>query len=308
MKLNKSSHMQKRLYPITCFFLLCTLALCPFDSHADQSKLKIFTVNYPLQYFAMRIAGPHATVVFPAPPDIDPAYWMPDTRTIADYQQADLILLNGANYAKWVAKVSLPASKMVDTSRTFRAQYIYSPETTTHSHGPEGAHAHESLAFTTWLDFSLAVQQAQAIAKALIRKMPKLTDTFEQNYMALEKDLLSLDKELKQIAAKRANQPLIGSHPVYDYLARGYALDLKSVHWEPDQAPSVQQWQNLKGLLEGHPAKWMLWEAKPLPAVVEKLKKIGVSSLVYDPCGNVPQKGDFLSVMRNNVGGLTNIR
>ena len=304
MKQNNKTYFQNWFHLLYFLCLLFIFTFWPVGSHANQDKLKIFTVNYPLQYFAERIAGTHATVVFPAPADVDPAYWMPDTGTIADYQQADFILLNGAHYAKWVGKVSLPASKMVDTSRKFKDQYIYSTEATTHSHGPEGAHAHESLAFTTWLDLNLAVQQAKAIEKALIRKRPMLKDTFQKNFMALKKDLLTLDKDLKEIAAIIQNQPLVGSHPVYDYLAKGYALNLKSVHWEPDEAPSFQQWQNLERMLIDHPAKWMVWEGELLPAVVEKLKEIGVSSLVYDPCGNVPEKGDFLSVMQNNVRNI----
>jgi len=304
MKQNNKTYFQNWPQLLHFLCLLVIFTFWPVGSHANQDKLKIFTVNYPLQYFAERIAGTHATVIFPAPGDVDPAYWMPDTGTIVDYQQADLILLNGAHYAKWVGKVSLPPSKMVDTSRKFKDQYIYSTEATTHSHGPKGAHSHESLAFTTWLDFNLAVQQAKAIEKALIRKRPKLKDTFQRNFMALEKDLLALDRDLKEIAAIKRNQPMVGSHPVYDYLAKGYDLNLKSVHWETDEAPSFQQWQNLERMLIDHPAKWMVWEGEALPAVVEKLKEIGVSIFVYDPCGNVPEKGDFLSVMQNNVINL----
>ena len=292
------------------FHLLCilcfqfTLIFWPAGSHANMDKLKIFTVNYPLQYFAERIAGSHAEVVFPAPTDVDPAYWMPDARTIADYQKSDLIFLNGAHYAKWVDKVSLPASKTIDTSRKVKDQYIYSTEATTHSHGSEGAHAHESLAFTLWLDLNLAVQQAKAIEKALIRKRPTLKDTFENNFMILKKDLMALDRELKKIAARIQNQPLVGSHPVYDYLAKRYALNLKSVHWEPDETPSFQQCQNLKRTLTYHPAKWMVWESAPDQATVVKLKSMGVKSLVFDPCGNAPNRGDFLTVMQQNVRNL----
>jgi zinc transport system substrate-binding protein len=292
------------------FRLLCFLCLqfififLSTGSHADQEKLKIFTVNYPLQYFAERIAGTQAAVVFPAPAEVDPAYWMPDTGTIANYQKADLILLNGAHYAKWVDKVSLPTAKTIDTSRKFKDQYIYSTEATTHSHGSEGAHAHESLAFTLWLDFNLAVQQAKAIEKALVRKRPMLKDTFEKNFMALEKDLMALDRELKVIATLKQNQPLVGSHPVYDYLAKGYALNLKSVHWEPNEPPTFQQWQNLKRTLTYHPAKWMVWEANPDQSTVIKLKSIEVKSLVFDPCGNAPKQGDFLTVMQLNIRNL----
>jgi zinc transport system substrate-binding protein len=49
---------------------------------------------------------------------------------------------------------------------------------------------------------------------------------------------------------------------------------------------------------------WMIWEGEPMEASVEKLKAIGVNSLVFDPGGNVPDRGDFLTVMRQNVENL----
>ena len=79
-------------------------------------KLLIYTVNYPLAYFAERIGGDSVEVVFPAPDGIDPAFWQPTTTDILGYQSADLILLNGAGYAKWLSRVSLPAAGLVDTS------------------------------------------------------------------------------------------------------------------------------------------------------------------------------------------------
>jgi zinc transport system substrate-binding protein len=87
---------------------------------------------------------------------------------------------------------------------------------------------------------------------------------------------------------------------VYDYLARRYGLNLKSVHWEPDEFPSDAQWSELRAMLIKHPAKWMIWEGEPMQASVERLKAMGVSSLVFDPCGNTPNRGDFMSVMRRN--------
>jgi len=48
----------------------------------------------------------------------------------------------------------------------------------------------------------------------------------------------------------------------------------------------------------------MIWEGEPIRATVEKLESIGVRSMVFDPCGNVPEKGDFLSVMKENVENL----
>jgi zinc transport system substrate-binding protein len=276
-------------------------------SYADNKpsdKLTIYTVNYPLKYFAERIAGEHATVVSPAPKDVDPAYWMPDKRTIADYQKADLILLNGAHYAKWIEKVSLPRSKMVNTSRKFKDKYIKTKEAVTHSHGPGGKHAHEDVAFTIWLDLDLATQQAKAIEKALSRKRPALKSSFEHNCAALEKDLMAIDREIKKIVLNNQNQPLLASHPIYDYLSQRYGLNMKSIHWEPDEIPNGIQWAELKRILKDHKAQWMIWEAEPIKKSAEILESTGVNSIVFDPCGNVPEEGDFISVMQKNVENL----
>jgi zinc transport system substrate-binding protein len=282
---------------------ILVLILSSFSIADDNpsGKLTIYTVNYPLKYFAERIAGEHATVVFPAPAKVDPAYWMPDKKTIMDYQKADLILLNGAHYAKWTEKVSLPRSKMVNTSRKFKDKYIKTKEAVTHSHGPGGKHAHEDVAFTIWLDLDLATQQAKAIEKALSRKRPELKSSFERKYTALEKDLMAIDREIKETVSNSQNQPLIASHPVYDYLSRRYGLNMKSIHWEPDEIPNGIQWAELKRILKDHKAQWMIWEAEPIKKSLEILESTGVNSIVFDPCGNVPEKGDFLSVMKQNV-------
>ena len=34
-------------------------------------RLTVYVVNYPLKYFTERIAGEHASVVFPASPDVE---------------------------------------------------------------------------------------------------------------------------------------------------------------------------------------------------------------------------------------------
>ena len=190
---------------------------------------------------------------------------------------------------------------MVNTSAGFKDQYIETVEILTHSHGSEGEHAHESLAFTTWIDFSLAIQQAKAIRQALTRKRPELKDAFQKNFQALEQDLLKLDRSLKTLVSKDPSQPLVVSHPVYDYFARRYGLNIKSVHWEPDEMPTNKQIMELKGILKEHSANWMIWEGKPVQESVERLKAIGIDSLVFDTCGNTPDQGDFLSVMRQNL-------
>jgi len=281
-----------------------TFAFLVIHSSVAAEKMTVYVVNYPLQYFAERIGGEHVKVVFPAPAGIDPAYWMPDAKTISDYQQADLILLNGTNYARWVNRVTLPRFRMANTSAGFKDKYMEAAEILTHSHGSGGEHAHEALAFTTWIDFSLAVRQAKAIEEALSRKRPDLRGSFQKNYAALEQDLMVLDETIKQVVSKDRTEPLVVSHPVYGYFARRYGLNIKSVHWEPDEIPTNEQMMALNRILKEHPAKWMIWEGKPMKESAKRLKAIGLESLVFDPCGNTPDQGDFLSVMRQNFDNL----
>jgi zinc transport system substrate-binding protein len=273
----------------------------------DDSKLGVFVVNYPLQYFAERIGGGRVDVRFPAPSEGDPAFWSPDADTVAAFQEADLILLNGAGYAKWVDKVTLPPSKLVDTSGGFADRIIYVEGTVTHSHGPGGEHTHGEAAFTTWLDLKLAVEHARAVRDAFAKAKPEHETEFQSGFAALESDLLALDESLRGFAAGKSEMPILGSHPVYQYLAARYELNIKSVHFEPDEVPSGEAWHDFEHLLSEHPAKWMLWEGEPLPETAAKLEELGIKSVVFDPCANRPPNADFLEVMKANVANMEKI-
>lgn len=283
------------------FVGLVLLALLSGCSESAERKVAsdkpvIYTVNYPLAYFAERIGGDQVEVVFPEM-EGDPAFWEPTPEEISGFQSADLILLNGAGYAKWVPKVSLPQSRMVDTSKAFSDQYIALDGSMTHAHGPGGAHAHGDIAFTTWLDLQLAVQQAAAIYEELSTRWNIPVEGFQ----SLEKDLLELDREIERVLGQFGDQPLLGSHPVYQYLAKRYQLNMQSVHWEPDAEPDDVMWRELNDILEAHDAKIMLWEDEPLPQVKAALTEKGIKSIVFNPCGNRPDEGDFLQVMRKNL-------
>ena len=74
--------------------------------------------------------------------------------------------------------------------------------------------------------------------------------------------------------------------------------------WEPDEFPRQKEWQRFSRLLRQQPARWMLWEGRPLEKTAKKLSEIGVSVVVFAPCMNVPDDGDFLAVMQQNVENL----
>jgi zinc transport system substrate-binding protein len=270
----------------------------------EGGRLTLYTVNYPLRYFAERIGGEFVTVEFPAPSGIDPAYWSPEPEQVAAYQGADLILRNGAGYATWVDRASFLRHQLIDTSVGFRDRLLPLDETSIHTHGPEGDHSHSGTAFTTWLDPTLALEHARVIADALVDLRPGKAGVFEQNLRALEGDLARLDRRLEQVAQRLGESPLVFSHPVYAYLERRYRLNGRSLHWEPDQVPDAELWQEFAALLETHPAQLMLWEARPNDETQHRLAALGVAIAIYAPSAQPPDSGDWLTAMQSNVAAL----
>jgi zinc transport system substrate-binding protein len=259
----------------------------------------VCAVNYPLAYFAEQIAGAQVKVVFPEI-EGDPAFWKPSADEVALFQAADLVLLNGAGYARWVPAASLSPSRLVDTAAGLEERFMALDGAVTHTHGPGGAHAHGELAFTLWLDPLLARCQAEAVHRALAARW----SVGDEGIRQLAGDLDELDAALEAAFSAAAGRPLLGSHPVYQYLAERYSLDLQSVHWEPDAEPDQAMWRELEDILETHKADVMLWEDDPLPAVVRALEARGIKSIVFNPCGNRPAQGDYLQTMQENAAAL----
>ena len=270
----------------------------------EAGPLLVLTVNQPLAYFAHRIGGDVISAEFPGPSDEDPAFWSPEREILRRFQSADLILLNGAGYAKWIERASLPLTRTVDTSAGFRERLIPLADEITHSHGPKGDHSHVGTAFTTWIDPTLATLQAEAVLDALVARLPERETLFTERFTELKDELRGLDESLASAVAQAPDRALLGSHPVYQYLTRRYALNLRTVHWEPDETPDESEWSSLEELLESHPARTMLWEAQPLPEIAERLRKLGLESLVFAPAAAAPGPDAYPSVMRANAQAL----
>lgn len=298
----------KRLHSsaFTLFILSCILISCSSDKKKAQEernnqKSLAAVVNYPLYNFATMIGGDKVEVFFPEI-EGDPAYWQPDAASIEKFQNADLILLNGADYAKWTDKVSLPASTQVNTSKAFTDRLI-EMKGEAHSHGPEGEHSHTGYAFTTWLDLKNAVEHAEAVHEAIMDLIPEEKELFTTNFKVVKDQLSELDGQLAQIIDDQEDLEVFASHPVYQYLAKGYGVDIISYHWEPDQVPSENAWRELEHELDHHSARAMLWEDEPIPEIRKKLEGMGVKVIVFNPGGNRNEL-DFISLMSKNVENL----
>jgi len=270
---------------------------------------EVYTTFYPTTYFTQRIAGDKVNVACPCPAGTDPAYWMPDEKTIQAYQQADLIIINGASFEKWPGKAMLPPTRVVDTAKPLADEFIVLKDAVKHTHGPAGSHTHEGVDGHTWLDPVNAKTQASEIKKALIERFPKHKDAFEKGYAALATDLDALDASLKALSAKLGDQVLLNSHPAYNYLARRYGWKVKYFHLDPTEMPSDATFAKVKASVEQTHAKIMLWESEPTEDIAARFAALGLKNVVFSPCEGLDAEElrsgkDFMSVMRDNISRL----
>jgi zinc transport system substrate-binding protein len=256
----------------------------------------VLTTFYPTQYFAQRIAGDHLSIGCPLPADADPIHWSPDSATIQKYQSADLIIINGANFEKWIATASLPESRIINTSKSFEQDFIKFEGTSAHRHGKEGEdHAHTGTDGHTWLDPNNAKIQAATIHQALAKMWPAHATDFEKNFQNLVTDLDALDEALKEIDPAT---PLLASHPAYNYLARRYGWKMSNLDLDPDAL------QPKDAIPADHPAKIILWESAPRELASALLEKQhGLKSIVFSPAEQQGEQ-DYLATMKANIERL----
>ncbi len=307
--------------PITCAIacmLICLTSVailsagCKSEGTTSvaRNKTLVYTTFYPTTYFTQRIAGDHAEVVCPCPASEDPIYWTPDDKTLAAYQQADLIVINGASLEKWIDKVSLPQSRIVDTTKPMADSLITFTQAIQHTHGPKGEHAHTGIDGHTWLDPVSAKGQALEIKKALIHQDPDHRADYERGFAALAKDLDDLDTRFRAISARMKTVSLLCSHPAYNYIARRYGWRIRNLHLDPLHMPDAENLAEAKQAASALSARLLLWEVAPNSEIAEAIQaRAGVRSIVFSPCETLDEDArrrgeDYLSAMQANITTL----
>ncbi|MEM9473777.1 MAG: metal ABC transporter substrate-binding protein [Pseudomonadota bacterium] len=283
--------------------MICLAAWVAFGASAQaDDQPRIVTVNYPLQYFAERLVGDAAEVVYPVPAGVDPSFWRPSIADISAVQSADLILLSGAGFATWIDRVSLPRSRLVNTAAGYRDRFI-ATETITHSHGDGGEHSHEGIATYTWLDPTLALAQAEAVAAAIAgRGIADPTQVYAE-FATLRADLEALDADARAALAGAQDVVFIATHPRYQYLAQAYGLTIVSLEWEAGTAPTQDQLDDLAARVASDGARILIWEAEPPQDAKDAAAALGLVNVTVPPLAQ-PVDAGFAASFRASVAAL----
>ncbi len=283
--------------------LAACLVLVASGSAMAQDRPRVVAVNYPLQFFAERLLGDAAEVVFPVPAGVDPSFWRPTIADISMIQSADLILLNGAGFATWIDRVSLPRSKLVNTSAAVDDMFIVT-ESITHSHGDGGEHSHEGLASYLWLDPMLAIAQAEAVAAAITARDLAPAAEVEAAMDALRSDLEALDDQTRAALGDLQGVSMIATHPRYHYFARRYGLSVTALEWEAGAMPGDSDMADLRRLAEDTGAQVLIWEAQPPAEAFEMTTGLGLRNVVFAPLAHGVAGQTYLETLAGAVAAM----
>ncbi|UYV11533.1 MAG: metal ABC transporter substrate-binding protein [Phycisphaera sp.] len=300
-----------RALTVSISILMFSLAGCNESSpNAPAASLDdaVLTTFYPTQYFAERIAGGLVPVRSPLPEGEDPIFWQPDADAISEYQNARLVITNGAEFEKWVAGAALPRARTVeslDTEALDATGGSITMESTTHSHGPGGEHTHAGLDGHTWVSPNIAILQAKNIAEAMKAAWPDHADAFDANLASLIEDLEMLRTSLMDLAPLVDEHQLLASHPAYNYLIRDMGWSITNLDLDPDSEDMDAIVAGVRDVIEGDKPVILLWEGQPTDAIVTALRdELGVTSTLFSPAEGTPDGGDYMDVMLANIDRL----
>jgi zinc transport system substrate-binding protein len=269
----------------------------------------VYTTFYPTTYFVERLSGDHLEVVCPIPEDEDPIFWNPPRDVLAGYQAADLIVVNGAEFEKWVAHVSLPASRILDTAAGLPDGFV-TFEATQHRHGAGGEHTHEGIDGHTWVDPLAASYQVGRIKDELIGMLPEHERAFRQAAAALREELADLHARLIALGPRMKGVTLLASHPAYNYLVRSCGWEIKNFDLDPDVVPGEIQVKEIAEALPGTGARILLWEGEPLSETIALFReRLRIESVLFSPVESLSAERraageDYLTVMNANLDRL----
>ncbi|MDG2030480.1 MAG: metal ABC transporter substrate-binding protein [Phycisphaerales bacterium] len=303
---------------LSSLLITCMLAACDRSSpstamstQTEPTTPKVFAINFPLQSFATQIGGDLIQVEVPKVDGFSASLYNPSPEEIITIQDANLILLNGADFSPWTGRASLPASKTVITSRSFKKEWLESSHDHgdhDHQHGPEGegVHSHAHWAAFTWLSPMNAKRQAASVGQALGRLLSADAAVVEQRSKDLQGSFDPLIKQAERISGMTM-PTLIASEPQYQYLAKACGVEVLEADWHWNEPAPHAGMDSLRALVEASGAGHILVPSEPSAERSATLKQMNLEAVVI-PLLVDPRSGDsattFVEALGRNLDTL----
>jgi zinc transport system substrate-binding protein len=246
--------------------LLIALLLtgCADDSREESKNpdvLQIYTTVYPLQYFAEEIGGEYVEVTSIYPPGADEHTFEPSQKDMMKIADADVFFYVGLGLEGFIEKVKGTFQNENVVLHAAGENIHLEHDSTNHeeenledeAHHDEDSHHSEDEALDhggvdphVWIDPFYAKELAESIKDQLTEQSPAHSETFEQNFEELAKNLDTLDAQFTELVKTAKHKEIIVAHSAYGYWETRYGIKQISISgMSTTSEPSQKELQTL---------------------------------------------------------------
>lgn len=290
----------------------CSSSVSSSDTNStddtEDSKLTVYASFYPIYDFTNKIAEDFIDLKLIVPAGAEPHSFELSAKTLAELENADLILLNGLEFEPWAD--SLPeslSSKIISLGEEVNPlPYVE------HSHGEEeDEDSHSEYDPHIWLDPLRASQMSEIIYENLSKLDSTNKAVYETNLKNLKDEFITLDSEYKQLEAIQNKKEIVVSHNAFSYLGERYGLEFHSLSGiSPENEPSLKVLSEITDLVNKEGIRVLFFEELANDKIINTIAdETGVESdVLYTIEGMTDDEinagEDYFSKMRLNLSKL----
>ena len=221
-----NSDTRAAILAISIVIPLSALALWSSDNNrsttvVETRQMKVLVSFNPLYEFTKEIGKERVNISIIIPNGIEPHDWEPTIQDIQKMKDADMVVINGGGFERWIEKLTSINSKIliVDTSAGI-------PLLNKDQNG-FGNTVRKDPHF--WLDPVLAKKQVLNIAKGLMKIDPENTNYYQENANIYNAKLDLLDKKIRTELSTCNKKDFLAFHDAFSYFANEYGLNQHTI-------------------------------------------------------------------------------
>lgn len=301
------------------------------SSDKGSEKLRVYSSFYVMTDFVEKIGGEKVDVKTLVPAGVEPHDWEPEATDMAALEKADVLVYNGAGMEHWVEKVTAALSNtdltLVEASAgvTLLAGEHHHHEDEHHEdehhedkhhedehhedeHHKDEHHDHDhgDTDPHVWLDPKNAKKELENIKDGLIKADAANKEYYEANYKEWAEKFDALDQKFSTELAAFKGSSIVTAHEAFGYLCHAYGLEQVGIEGlSPDSEPDPQRMQEVIEFVKEHKVSTIFFEELVSPKVAESIAaETGAKTAMLNPIESAPEKGDYVSVMEENLAAL----
>ncbi|MFD1851810.1 MULTISPECIES: metal ABC transporter solute-binding protein, Zn/Mn family [Bacillaceae] len=303
---------------IALILIIITIGCSPSNraTTEESSDFTIYTTIYPIEYAIERIAKDTVSVETVYPPGVDAHSYEPTSKDMITIAKGDAFIYLGAGLeaiAETAAdSLSSQSVKLIEIGQHDELFMADVEEHSDDSHENEEesdeGHNHGTQDPHIWLDPLRMIELSKIIKDELITLNPDEEATYNENFEALEAELITLDERFTEVLEAKENKHILVAHAAFGYWEERYGIEQIPISGlSSSNEPSQKELTKIIDQAEEFNLNHILYEQNSTNRVSEIIQeKIGAEALTIHNLSvlteeDIENNEDYISLMNYNL-------